>query len=160
MAFATGYLGDPAKVQGGERYGNNNTILSAARGDWTTVTVGRFAQVVSNVIVPMDGTATPTLAGVVLRLVSNAVEDDSQLDSNLFDHMEYMRAGMTTVDVKDGEAAPDLFGDVFASNAGDADDGLATSTGTDVATNCEFIRVVAPNVWLVRQKDVPFIPAP
>lgn len=151
MAFATGYLGDPSKVQGGERYGNTNLILSAARSEWSGINVGRFAQLKAGVIQDMDGTVTPVIAGVVLRHVANAVEDGNKLDSDLFDHMEYMRQGMVTVDVKAGETAPALFGDVQASNAGDANDGLAVATG-GVATNCEFIREVAPNVWLVRQK--------
>jgi hypothetical protein len=151
MAFATGYLADPAKVRGGERFGNTNIILSAARGDWSGINVGRYAQVKAGIIEDMDGTATPTIAGVVLRLAANAVEDGSVLDSNLFDHMEYLRQGLVTVDVKAGETAPSLFGAVQASNAGDANDGLAVATG-GIDTNSEFLRVVAPNVWLVRLK--------
>lgn len=153
MAFTTGYLGDPQQIGAGERQGNTNHILSAERGKWQNgLFVGRFAQVLNgDEIANMDGTVTPVIAGVVLRNPANAIEDADTFDTGLWSHIEYLRMGFVTVCVKDGETAPDLFGDVQASNAGDADDGKAVATG-GVDANAEFISDLGNNVWFVRLK--------
>ena len=149
MAFATGYLEDPTGVAGGEAFGAVNIILTAEKDSWTALKVGRFAQDVAGTIQQMDATATPNVIGVVQRVVTNAVEDDETLDPSLFDHANYIRMGMCTVDVKSGQTAPALFGAVEAWNTADADVGLAVSTG-GVATNAEFVKDLGNDVWLVR----------
>lgn len=150
MAFATGYLGDPQKVKGGERYGSCNIVLSATTFE-DGLLVGRFAKLDTGSIDNVDGSATPTLAGVVLRNAASPVEDGAAIDGSLYSQVEYQRQGLVTVDVKTGET-PAQFGAVYVSNAGDADDGLATATGTDEATTAEFIEEVATDVWLIRIK--------
>lgn len=150
MAFATGYLDDPNRVGAGERYGSNQVVLSATTFQ-NGLVVGRFAKLDTGSIDNMDGSATPTIAGVVLRNVANAVEDDGTVDSALYSQIEYVRQGLVTVRVKTGET-PVQFGAVYASNAGDANDGMATATGTDIATGAEFIQEIQAGVWLVRLK--------
>lgn len=153
MAFATTYLDDPQKVGGGERLGTNNIILTALSFE-DQLKVGRFAKLDTGRLDNMDGSATPVVAGVVLRNVANPVEDGGVIDATLFDQVEYIRQGLVMVDVKAGET-PSLFDRVYISNAGDANDGLATATNTDVAVNAEFIVEVQTNVWLIYMNPAP-----
>lgn len=152
MAFSTGYLADPQAVGAGERYGSVNIIFTATTFE-DNLKVGRFAKLDAGSLDNMDGSATPTIAGVVLRNVASPVEDGGVIDADLYGQCEYLRDGLVTVEVKTGET-PAMFGEVFASNAGDADDGkaLAVQGGTGIATGSEFIREVSADVWLVRSK--------
>lgn len=150
MAFATGYLADPSQVGGGERKGVANTIITKTTFE-DGLRVGRFAKLDTGSIDNMDGSVTPAIVGVPLRNVAAAVEEGLTVDASLHDNIELQIGGLVTVYVKTGESEPAFRGTVYASNAGDANDGLATSTGTDIEVpNCEFIEAVASNVWLVR----------
>jgi len=152
MAFATTNLDDPQKVGGGER-GDNVIALTATTFE-NGLKVGRFAKLDTGSIDNMDGSATPVIAGVVLRNVANAVEDGATIDSALYSQIEYARQGLITVDAKAGET-PTLFDRVYVSNAGDANDGLATVTNTDVAVNAEYIMTIQTNVWLIYLNPAP-----
>ena len=147
MSFSTGHLDDPVKVGAGERYGTGDVVLTALTFE-DSLRVGRFAKLDTGSLDNMDGSATPAIAGVVLRNPSSPVEDDATVDSDLYSQVEYVRQGLVTVDVKSGET-PALFGRVYVSNAGDANDGLATATNTDEAVNAEFITEVQSGVWLI-----------
>lgn len=152
MSFATGYLGDPRGTSSGEKFGSTNIILSARTFE-DGLTVGRFAKLDSGSLDNMDASATPVIAGVVLRKASNPIESGSTIDADLFDHVEYLRQGLVTVDVIAGQT-PSQFGAVFAHNVAGADIGKA-STADDAntePTNAEFVEEVATNVWLVRLK--------
>lgn len=143
MAFATGYLGDPQKVGAGERFGNNNTILSAANFE-DGLTVGVFAGYDSATDTIVNMTATAVVAGVVLRNAAGPVEDGATVDATLYSSIEYMRQGLVTVRVAAGET-PAKFGAVYADNA----TGEATATDTDVPTGAEFIEEIQDGVWLI-----------
>jgi len=147
MAFATGYLDDPQNVGAGERLGTVHAIFTATTFQ-NGLRVGRFAKLDTGSLDNFDGSATPVVAGVVLRNVANPVEDLATIDNTLYSQVEYMRQGLVTVDVKTGEI-PTRFGRVYISNAGDANDGLATATNTDVPANAEFIEEVQSGVWLI-----------
>lgn len=149
MAFATEYLADPSKVGSGERYAQNQTVLTARTFE-NGLKIGLFAKLDAGSIDNMDGSATPTIAGVVLRNPAAPVEANGTVDGDVYSQWEYCREGLVTVEVKAGEN-PVQFGDVFASNAGDADDGKAI-TAAGIATNAEFIEEVKANVWLIRLK--------
>lgn len=153
MSFATGYLADPQNVGGGERFGLNDIILTAVDFE-DNLKVGRFAKLDTGSIDNMDGSASPVIAGVVLRNVANPVEDGAVIDADLYSQVEYMRQGLVAVDVKAGET-PSLFDRVYVSNAGDANDGLATATNTDVAVNAEFIHEIQSGVWLIYLNPAP-----
>lgn len=148
MAFATGYLNDPQRVGGGERYGDNVVVLSASVFE-NGLKIGRFAKLDAGSIDNMDASATPVIAGVVLRNVAGAVEAGATIDAALTSSVEYVRAGLVTVEVKAGET-PAQFGAVFADNAG-ATAGQAVTSG-GIATGGEFIREEKPGVWLIRLK--------
>jgi len=150
MAFATGQLNDPQIIGAGERYGTIQVVLSAVLFG-SLLNVGRFAKLAAGSIDNMNGSATPVVAGVVLRNPSAPVTSGAAIDNTIYSQIEYMREGLVTVDVKAGET-PVQFGAVYASNLGDANDGLATATNTDIATGAEFIQEIKPNVWLVRLK--------
>jgi hypothetical protein len=153
MSFGTGYIADPQKVGGGERYGENQVILTALDFE-DGLKVGRFAKLDTGSIDNLDGSVSPVLAGVVLRNVANAVESGATIDAALFDQIEYERQGLVTVDAKSGET-PTLFDRIYVSNAGDANDGLATVTNTDEPVNAEYIATVQTNVWLVYINPAP-----
>jgi hypothetical protein len=153
MAFATTHLDDPQNVGAGERYGVVNTILSTNEFE-DGLRVGRFAKWDTGQLDNMDGSATPTIAGVVLRNVANPVEDAATVDADLQTNTEYIRSGLVSVRVKAGET-PARFGRVYASNAGDANDGMATATNTDVVTNAEFIEEIQTGVWLIYVTPAP-----
>lgn len=146
MAFATGAITDFQKVAGGERFGTANVVLSATTFE-NGLKTGRFAKLGAGSLDNLDGSATPTIAGVVLRKVADALESGATIDASLYNQVEYLRAGLVTVDVKAG-ATPSKFGAVYASNT----TGEATATNTDIATGAEFIEEVKPGVWLVRLK--------
>ena len=153
MTFATGHLDDNQKAGSGERLGTSLIALTSTVFE-NQLKVGRFAKLDTGSIDNMDGSATPVIAGVVLRNVANVVEDGGVIDSALYSQMEYARQGLVTVDVKTGET-PALFDRVYVSNAGDANDGLATATNTDEAVNAEFISEIQTDVWLVYVNPAP-----
>lgn len=152
MAFPSAFINDPAKLGAGEICGNNNIVLTA-RAFEDNLVIGRFAKFDSGSLDNVDSSATPVIAGVVLRKGSNPIEDGSTIDGELFKQVEYLRTGLVTVDVVAADN-PTLFGDVFVKNTNDADAGKATTVNdaTTVAANAEFIEEVKPNVWLIRQK--------
>lgn len=147
MAFATGFLADQQPTGPGERFGTNQIVL-AYRNFEDGLRVGRFAKLDAGRLDNMDGSATPVIAGVVLRNVANPVEDLSTVDGELFEQVEALYEGLVTVRVKVGET-PARFGLVYASNEGDADDGLATADDSDEPTGARFIEEVQPGVWLI-----------
>ncbi len=147
MAFSSSFTNDIVAVGSGEIYGNAGIKLSATNFEDGLI-IGRFAKYDTGSIDNFDGSATPTIAGVVMRKVSRAIEDASTVDATLYSQVEYLREGLITVDVKAGET-PTKFGRVYVSNAGDANDGLATATDTDVAAAAEFIEEIKENVWLI-----------
>lgn len=150
MAFSTGYLDDPQKVHAGERLGSVNIIESTASFQ-NLIVVGRFAQILAGVVSKMDGTANPLMAGVVLRDAALAVEYGDTIDNTLYSQIDYQRQGLCTVELKSGET-PSKYGKVYASNAGDANDGtaLATPVATSVALDAEFVEEVQTGVWTIR----------
>jgi hypothetical protein len=148
MSFATGYLSDPNKVQGGESYNEAGVDLSATVFE-NGLKVGRFAKLEAGSVDNLDGSVTPLLVGVIKRDDANAVEDGGTIDSDLCSQISYRREGLISVDVVPGTTAPALGARVEVSNAGDANDGLAIDTGGADST-AEFIEEITTNVWLVR----------
>lgn len=146
MPFATPHLNDPQRTGAGERYGDNVVVLSAALFA-PALNVGRFARMNGATLTNMDATATPNVAGVVLRSPAASIEAGLTIDANLTSAVEYVRAGLVTVEVLTGQAEPAAFAAVFAHNTG-AESGRAAVAG--IATGAEFIRVERPGVWLVR----------
>lgn len=153
MAFATGYLADNNKTGAGEIYGSNSVVLARESFE-DDLKVGRFAKLDSGRIDNLDGSATPVIAGVVMRNVANVLEDGETIDSAVFEQINLVSQGLVTVKVKAGET-PSFLGKVYASNAGDASDGLAITGSSGVDTNAVFIEEVDTNVWLINANPAP-----
>jgi len=150
MAFPTGALLDPQLQGAGERSGSTQTILTTTVFQ-NLLKIGVFAQLKAGSIANMDGTATPTIAGVVLRNVSAPIESGGVVDNTIYQQVEYMRQGLVTVQVMAG-VVPVQFQPVYASNVL-ATGGQATNIATgNIATGAEFINEIKPGVWLVRLK--------
>jgi hypothetical protein len=147
MPFATGHLNDPVRVGAGERFGDNVIALSA-QSFQAGLVVGVFARMVGTTLSNFDASATPNVAGVVLRNIAGPVEAGATIDATLTSSVEYVRSGMVTVQAKAGQTAPAMFAAVFADNVALTTGQAMTSGG--VATNAEFIREERPGVWLVR----------
>ena len=150
MAFPSPFATGPAPISSGERYGSVNVILTA-RAFENNLVVGRFAKMDAGRLDNMDASATPVIAGVVLRKASNPVEDENTIDNALFLQCEYLRSGCVTVDAVTGET-PTPFAPVFAVNTAGANAGKATVTvnAANLAARAEFIEVVGPDTWLIR----------
>jgi len=147
MAFTEAYSSDIANVGAGERYGAGNVELNTTVFE-DGIVVGRFAKLETGSIDKLDGSATPTIAGVVIRNVASDLEDGDTVDSDIYSQIDYVHSGLVTVAVKTGET-PTLLERVYVSNDGGANDGLATATNTDVAVNAEFIKEMKTDVWLI-----------
>lgn len=147
MAFNAAFSNDIENVGSGERYGNCNIILGTTVFE-DGLKIGRFAKYDTGSVDNFDGSATPLIAGIVIRDVARSVEDEGTIDATLYKQAQFMRWGLVTVEVKTGET-PTKFGRVYVSNDGDANDGLATATSSDVAVNAEFIEEIKTGVWLI-----------
>lgn len=170
MGFATGYEKDPGKVQGGELHGGSHVILGHAAFE-DGLKVGRFAKLDTGSIDNMDGSATPTIAGVVLRNAAMPLEDGNAIDSALYNSVQLCNLGLVAIDMKAAQT-PTKFAPVYACNAGDANDGLGATgaeAGDNILTPAVFIEEISTGVWLVLYTsqlpgtvnlvDSPFIPA-
>lgn len=147
MAFATGHLDEMQQIGSGEIFSRPGVILTFTSFE-DGLKAGRFAKLDTGRLDNLDGAATPVIAGVVRRLVTNAVEHGGVYKTALHKQVEVVYEGLTTVDVKEGET-PSMFARVFISNDGDASDGLATADNTDVPANAAFLYEVKPGVWAI-----------
>lgn len=158
MAFTTavGSVTDLQKVGAGELYTTSPYSVEGASTFEDQLKIGRFAKMASGSLDNLDGSASPVIAGVVLRPISNTYEDSAVIDTDIHNLAEFCRKGMVLVAAKAGETP--TWGDpIFASNAGDSNDGLATVTNTDVATGARYLETVDTNLWRVeldRVEDV------
>jgi hypothetical protein len=153
MAFATGYLADPVLTGAGETYGNNHVIL--AREEFEDgLKVGRFSKFDNDQIENMDGSATPVIAGVVKRSIVNPVEDAATRDSDIWEYVNIVSQGLCTVSAKAGET-PTFLDKVYASNEGDANDGLAMVDSNGIDTNAVFVEEIKSGVWLINANPQP-----
>lgn len=145
MSLPSGVQTDIPAVGGGE-LNPNPMVVVCTKVFEDGLKIGRFCKLDTGSADNFDGSATPLPLGVVLRKVVNATEDGGVYDTDITEQVEILRSGMVTVEVKTGET-PAFLGRVYISNAGDANDGLATATASDVAVNGEFIREAKAGVW-------------
>lgn len=153
MAFTSGFKTDFERVDGGEIKNRNGSKILGHRTFEDGLIVGRFAKVDAGRLDNMDGSVTPVIAGVVLRSPNATIENGTVIETDFeTGAVEYMQDGLVTVFVKAGET-PSYKGTVYASNAGNADDGLAQAVATNgVDTGAVFIEEVKAGVWLIDQK--------
>lgn len=147
MSFSKPITGNVAQIGAGEMLSDSKITLAFTEFE-DLLKIGRFAKVDAGSLDNLDSSATPVIAGVVMRNVANSVESDSVFKQSLNSFVNVARSGLVTVEVKTGET-PTVFGAVFASNAGDADDGKAL-TAAGEATNAEFVEEIQTDVWSIR----------
>lgn len=152
MAFGSARQDEIGKIGSGEIVGTPGLVTS-----YTTfeegLKGGLFAKYVSGGVELMDGSATPTIAGVVKRELTGAIEDDGlyTADNNVYaDVIE--GTTIVTVTVRTGLTIG-KFDPVYAYNAAGADAGKATNSATDaVAVDGYFYEEIDTDVWSVRLK--------
>lgn len=135
-----------------------NPNLSFKADTYTTfedgLKIGRFAKLDAGSLDNLDNSATPVIAGVVMRDTNNAIQSGetytTQGDGAFFE-VDAISWGLVTVEVVDGDT-PAKFGAVYACNdsATPADYGKATTTSTNnVEVSGYFNREIKTNVWEV-----------
>jgi hypothetical protein len=148
MAFGRGIQNGITRVGAGEIYGTSPIILSMDNFE-DGLKVGRFAKYDNGRVDNIDGSATPSIAGLVLRNITTALEDGSTLTTKHNAHVDLLRIGLATVEVKSGDT-PAFNGPVYVVNTATDDAGKATTSSTStVATNARFIQEVKAGVWLI-----------
>lgn len=141
-------LVDMPRVNSGELHSATSKTVLCFNFFEDGLLAGRFAKNNGNQIENLDGSATPRIAGVVLRDVTNALENNDAYRTKTHKKIDVVEEGLVTIDVVDGESPQ--FGDpVFASNTDDDNRGKALTAGGE-ATNAEFIEEIKTNVWLIR----------
>lgn len=151
MAFTSARTDDIRVVDSGELFGSTNIVLTESNFEDNLV-MGRFAKHDSGRLDNMDASASPVVAGVVMRMPQNAIEDGATVDADLFETIDYVRTGMVSVDALTTET-PTKFQQIYAVNTAGADVGKASVTSTNnVDANAEYVRTIKSGVWLVRLK--------
>jgi hypothetical protein len=154
MAFASTHLSDFASTLAGETKSFSGIDLPFSNFENNLVT-GRFAKwnSGSSRLDNVDGSGSPTLVGVVLRDPARATEDGANISSDLEDTVDARRNGLVTVEVISGNT-PSPFGTVYVSNAGNSDDGKATTDSNQESFPGQaiFWQDMGNNVWTILLK--------
>ena len=152
MSFPTGFKGDHQRIGSGENYGQG--IVLSDNNFENGLIAGRFAKIDNGSIDNLDASATPVLAGVVIRDIAMPIEDGEAYSDDLYTKVDYQREGLITVQAVSGQT-PAAFAAIHAENQTPADYGKATTTsGGNADANAEFIKLVdgANDVWQIRLK--------
>jgi hypothetical protein len=151
MAF-TNSSTEISNTAAGELVGNvASAVVLTATSIEDGLKVGRFAKLDTGRLDNMDGSANPTIAGIVARSVVNTIEAAATVDTDTFTEWTYIRAGRVSVTIKAGET-PAKFGRVYVSNAGDASDGMALASNVAahaIPVNARFYEEISTDVWSV-----------
>ena len=114
-------------------------------------------------IIKVDGTASPVIAGVVRRMVTNALEDGSVFTSDVTNVVNVVENGVVTVNVVAG-VVPNKFDPVYVyinTDVATNEWGKATSHSEDLASDGStkvpnapvdgyFFEEIETGVWSVR----------
>jgi len=113
-------------------------------------------------IIKVDGTASPVIAGVVRRMVTNGLEDGSVFESDITNVVNVVENGVVTVDVVAG-VIPNKFDPVYVyinTDVATTEWGKATNHATDkdsagnavanAPVDGYFFEEIEAGVWSVR----------
>lgn len=119
--------------------------------DYTSpLNIGRIAQYKDGVLCNMDNTASPIIAGAVIRNVNNAIENGdtyiSTGDGAVF-QVDVLSQGLVYLALKDGDT-PEIRGDVYVIIDGD-DAGKVTTDTTALKIKGYFNRPIGTGIWEV-----------
>lgn len=157
MAFNNTVLQDNLDLPAGEVIKASPYNVSAFEVFEDGLRVGRFAKYDAGSIDNLDGSATPTIAGIVRRKITGEIQEGAgtYLTSGLgIDQVaEMINFGFATVEIADG-VEPARYEPVNVLNDATADAGKATNAavaaGIISAGNVVFWEAKAAGVWLVR----------
>ena len=114
--------------------------------------VGRFAKIDTGSLDNLDNSATPVIAGVVLKSETNAIESGetyTKIGDGAVHQLDVCSFGLVTVEVVTGDT-PAFLGNVYAWNdvATPADYGKATTTAlNNTQVTGYFNREIKAGVW-------------
>jgi len=124
--------------------------------------IGRFAKIDAGVLSNLDGSATPVIAGVVTRRITDSLENPGVVSEDLPYYLgdpnqTFLRQGLVTVQLSAASGTPTQFGAVYATNeAANVDNGNVSTVddGTTDAVDAEFIKLMpkTTDIWQIRLK--------
>ncbi len=149
-------LEDANGLESGEIFGSHVNNTDAFKTFESGLIKGRFAKYDTGSVDNMDGSATPTIIGVVARDLTSSLAKSTYDTTD--DIANVHNFGYMTVDVVSG-LTPVKYGVVYAENAGvnaGADYGKATTlnTGNVLVADVDFWKEIKTNVWVVRFKKI------
>lgn len=155
MSFNNTVLQDNLDLPAGEVIKASPHNVSAFELFENGLVEGRFAKLDSGSVDNLDGSATPTIVGIVKRKVTGEIGTGiySTSGQEIDQVAEVINFGFATVTVTDA-ATPAKYDAVNVINDGTADAGKATdaavAAGIISAGDVVFWEQKAANVWLVR----------
>jgi len=153
MAFDNTILDEFNELGSGEVLASMPNVIQAFETFEDGLVQGRFCKYDTGSVDNLDGSATPTLAGVSVRDITQATAAntyDSTRTPAGDDVAMVCNFGYVTIDVTDA-ATPAKYGQVYCVNAATADAGKATNdSGQLEVPGAIFWEEKADNVWVVR----------
>jgi len=152
MAFNNTVLADNPDLGAGEVLYNSPHNVSVFEQFEDGLVEGRFCKYDTGQADNLDGSATPTIAGIVKRKITGEIGEGvySTSGREIDQVAEVINFGWATVTVTDA-ASPAKYGQVYTVNDGTTDAGKATSDSGELEVpGCVFWEEKATNVWLVR----------
>jgi hypothetical protein len=159
MAFTNTVLNEYAELGSGEVLRSKPSNVDSFSTFEDGLIFGRFAKYDTGSLDNLDNSATPTIAGIVNRDITQPTgvnTYDSTRTPAGSTSADCITFGFATVDVVTGDT-PARYGVVYATNDGlvPADYGKATTTSlNNEATNWVFLEEVQTDVWLVARKEM------
>mgnify|MGYP003641093266 CR=1 FL=1 len=148
-AFSEGLTGQELQaVDAGEGFG---TYPSAQSTFQNSIAEGRFVKLDTGSIDALDNSATPLIAGVLLRNISGAIESNGLTDTTYQTSVQVIEDGYVTIDIQ-ASAVPTALSKVYLVNSV-ADSGKVTQDSAfadAIAVDAYFVREVKTGVWLIK----------
>ena len=151
-AFNEGLTGREIEaVDAGEGFGTYPSAQSTYTTFENGIVEGRFVKLDAGSIDALDNSATPVIAGVLLRDLTGAIESNGLTDVTYQTSVQVIEDGYVTIDIQ-AAAVPTALSQVYLVNSV-ADSGKVTqnSAFTDaIAVDAYFVREVKTGVWLIK----------
>lgn len=150
MSFETGFLTEAPNTGEGEKFGGAKIELSTPDFE-TGLKVGYFAQYLGTTLSNIDATATPKIAGVVMRDMGTAISSNATIDKSIESNAMFINQGLVSVVGLDTDT-PLPLDTIFMINVAGATGGTATTTSTasTVDTTAQYIRTLSDGKWLIK----------
>ena len=151
-AFSEGITGEELEaVDAGEGFGTYPSAQSTYTTFQNSIAEGRFVKLDTGSIDALDNSATPLIAGVLLRDVTGAIESNGSTDTTYQTSVQVIEDGYVTIDIQ-AAAVPTALAQVYLVNTV-ADSGKVTQNSAfadAIAVDAYFVREVKTGVWLIK----------